>query len=235
MIVQKNNNRNAFTLAEVLITLGVIGIIAAMTLPTLLNKYNEQVTVTKVKKFYSTINQALLFAIKNNGTVDTWDYIEKDEENDSILSNKLANYLKPYLKISKDCGIEKGCIGNNHYYDLSNNIWNAYGLSPMYYKLILNDGSFLWIRRNLYLPDSPCADTDGGYKNTCGVIWFDVNGSKQPNIIGKDTFVFIVLKDRIMPHNGYCSTQDKDNNPSSPFGWGCARHILQYGNMNYLH
>uniref|UniRef100_UPI004029BEED type II secretion system protein n=1 Tax=Candidatus Scatousia sp. TaxID=3085663 RepID=UPI004029BEED len=69
-------HKKAFTLAEVLITLGIIGIVAAMTLPTVVNKYQERVTVTKVKKFYSLINQALLFAIKDNGYVDEWDYIE---------------------------------------------------------------------------------------------------------------------------------------------------------------
>ena len=162
MVIGKLGYKNAFTLAEVLITLGIIGIVAAMTLPTLLNKYNEQVTVTKVKKFYSTINQALLFAVKNNGTVDVWDYIEKDEESNSIRSNKLVNYLKPYLKISKDCGIEESCIGNALYKDLSNQDRVRYGSSPMYYKLILNDGSFLWVRRNLYSAESPCSDEDGG-------------------------------------------------------------------------
>ena len=235
MVIGKLGYKNAFTLAEVLITLGIIGIVAAMTLPTLLNKYNEQVTVTKVKKFYSTINQALLFAIKNNGTVDVWDYIEKDEESNSIRSNKLVNYLKPYLKISKDCGIEESCIGNALYKDLSNQDRVRYGSSPMYYKLILNDGSFLWVRRNLYSAESPCSDEDGGYKNVCGLMWFDVNGSKQPNVIGKDTFVFVILKDRIMPNRDNCASLGDNPDKSSELGWGCSRYILQYGNMDYLH
>ena len=50
--MEKFMNKRAFTLAEVLITLGIIGVVAAMTLPTLLNKYQEVVTVNKVKKFY---------------------------------------------------------------------------------------------------------------------------------------------------------------------------------------
>ena len=55
MVIGKLGYKNAFTLAEVLITLGIIGIVAAMTLPTLLNKYNEQVTVTKVNDKSSLI------------------------------------------------------------------------------------------------------------------------------------------------------------------------------------
>ena len=52
----------AFTLAEVLITLGIIGVVAAMTLPTVVNKYKEKETVTKLKKFYSIISQSYLSA-----------------------------------------------------------------------------------------------------------------------------------------------------------------------------
>ena len=176
-----------------------------------------------------------MFAIKNNGTVDVWDYIEKDEESNSIRSNKLVNYLKPYLKISKDCGIEESCIGNALYKDLSNQDRVRYGSSPMYYKLILNDGSFLWVRRNLYAAESPCSDEDGGYKNVCGLMWFDVNGSKQPNVIGKDTFVFVILKDRIMPNRDNCASLGDNPDKPSELGWGCSRYILQYGNMDYLH
>lgn len=55
--------RFAFTLAEVLITLGIIGVVAAMTIPVLVQKYKEQATVTRVKKFYSVFSQAYTMAI----------------------------------------------------------------------------------------------------------------------------------------------------------------------------
>ena len=45
--------RNAFTLAEVLITLAIIGVVAAMTIPTLISDFQEKVTVTKLQKVYS--------------------------------------------------------------------------------------------------------------------------------------------------------------------------------------
>ena len=48
----------AFTLAEVLITLGIIGVVAALTLPTLIQNHQKQVYVTQLKKAYSTINNA---------------------------------------------------------------------------------------------------------------------------------------------------------------------------------
>ena len=52
----------AFTLAEVLITLGIIGIVAAMTLPALIQKNNNQVVEARLKKFYSVMNQAIIQA-----------------------------------------------------------------------------------------------------------------------------------------------------------------------------
>lgn len=66
--------KKGFTLAEVLITLGIIGIVAAMTLPTVINDSTERETVAKVKKFYSVMNQALLMAISKHGYVDEWTF-----------------------------------------------------------------------------------------------------------------------------------------------------------------
>lgn len=51
--------KGAFTLAEVLITLGIIGVVAALTLPSLIQKYQEQVLENQLKKMYSTISQGI--------------------------------------------------------------------------------------------------------------------------------------------------------------------------------
>ena len=61
----------AFTLAEVLITLGIIGIVAAMTIPTLISNYQEKQTVSKLQKVYATLKNALEMAKVDNGDYDT--------------------------------------------------------------------------------------------------------------------------------------------------------------------
>ena len=66
------NRKNGFTLAEVLITLVIIGVIAALTIPNLMQKYQEQTTVKKVQKFYSTLSNAYSLAVKENGSVKDW-------------------------------------------------------------------------------------------------------------------------------------------------------------------
>lgn len=64
--------RNAFTLAEVLITLGIIGIVAVMTLPTLIQKNNNRVVETRLMKFYSAINHAIKMAEVDYGDKNDW-------------------------------------------------------------------------------------------------------------------------------------------------------------------
>ena len=64
------NNKNAFTLAEVLITLGIIGVVAAMTIPNLMSNIKAQQYTKKFKKTISTLSQAGRIAQANYG----WDY-----------------------------------------------------------------------------------------------------------------------------------------------------------------
>ena len=97
----------AFTLAEVLITLGIIGVVAALTMPALIQNYRNQVVETRLKKFYSTMNQAIAMSIKDNDDVETWTYFnddQKDEDGNTINrtddnDKSFNSYLAPYLKI----------------------------------------------------------------------------------------------------------------------------------------
>ena len=59
--------KSAFTLAETLITLGIIGIVAAITIPNLIHTYQEKQTVAKLKETYSILQQAIRTAEENEG------------------------------------------------------------------------------------------------------------------------------------------------------------------------
>ena len=63
---------SAFTLAETLITIGIIGIVAAMTLPAIIDQRQKVVTVNRLKKFYTTMEQAILLTEKDNGEIENW-------------------------------------------------------------------------------------------------------------------------------------------------------------------
>lgn len=80
-----------FTLAEVLITIGIIGIVAALTLPNLISNYKKQVISKKLAKYYTTMNQAIINSEIENGPYETWDFTLDSQDFYDIY---LAKYLK---------------------------------------------------------------------------------------------------------------------------------------------
>lgn len=89
----------AFTLAEVLVTLGIIGIIAAMTIPVLIKNNDKLSTVTSLQKFYSTMSQAIKLSEGVNGPVSTWTYPTTNNDGNQI-ETWFNTYLSPYIKYS---------------------------------------------------------------------------------------------------------------------------------------
>ncbi len=92
----------AFTLAEVLITLGIIGVVAAMTLPGLITEYRHKTLETGLARFYSVINQALNASAIDNGDPKYWNYTDNSCE---FYKTYLAKYLKT---TSYECGFYNG-------------------------------------------------------------------------------------------------------------------------------
>ncbi len=217
----KRQRAKGFTLAEVLITLGIIGVVAAMTLPSLIQKHQERVTVNKVKKFYSVMSQAQLMAIKDHGYLDEWDvsdgYTKESAE-------KFMSYFKPYLKIAKDCGTSSGCLQNGTIKFLNGNNHVNYDSSNRYYKLILNDGTYMWLRS---ATGAYCATSSNNINDTCGALWIDINGKNPPNTVGRDIFHFYFTKNSLL-------TGQTDDCKLNAAGWSCSKYILEQGNMDYL-
>ena len=86
----------AFTLAEVLITLGIIGVVAAMTIPTLVANYKKSVVENKLKQAVSIINQAIILSAVDNGTPDIWGITNGQK-------TTFAQYIQPYMDIGIVC------------------------------------------------------------------------------------------------------------------------------------
>ncbi len=177
------NHKVAFTLAEILITLGIIGIVAAMTLPTLIGKYQKSVVSARNKKFVSSINQAILTSTVYNGEPSTWTK-QIAFGNPEALYNWFNQYIAQYMKILKDCSKNSvECIGEYKYCDLTDCRKATYlGTVGVFY--ILNDGSLI------------SAVTGGGrdennMTNTLTLhIKFDANGYTGPNQLGQDIFSY---------------------------------------------
>ena len=86
--------KKGFTLAEILITLGIIGVVAAITLPTVIKNYQKHVTVTRLKTIYSILNQAVNLAKNDFDDVENWDFSLSSED-------FFHKYLAPYIKNDK--------------------------------------------------------------------------------------------------------------------------------------
>ena len=94
-------SKTAFTLAEVLITLTIIGVVAAMTMPTLIGKYRKTVTVNRLKKAYAEVSQAIKLSEAENGMLDSWSFpYDNSEDNTKYF---LDNYFLKYFKVQKVC------------------------------------------------------------------------------------------------------------------------------------
>ena len=91
-----NKQKRGFTLAEVLITLGIIGVVAAMTIPTLMSTFAKQRTETQLKAFYSRINQTIKMSIADNGDPDGW--VEERAYSYDEQVEFLKQYIFPYMK-----------------------------------------------------------------------------------------------------------------------------------------
>ena len=85
----------AFTLSEVLITLGIIGVVAAMTIPGLITDFQHKHTAAKLKKFYSTMLQVIVSAEEEFGPVGTWDKT-------TDYAGFAQTYLAPYMKFTME-------------------------------------------------------------------------------------------------------------------------------------
>ena len=120
------NRKAAFTLAEVLITLGIIGVVAAMTMPTLIMQHQKKVFVTRVKQTYSIVSNALLSSVADNGAPNTWNFgddvvVSGNEGVDQLNSpenvERIAKtYFAPYFKSIKEGRDDSG----TYYINLSN-------------------------------------------------------------------------------------------------------------------
>ena len=140
----QNIRRAAFTLAEVLITLGIIGVVAALTIPTLIAKHQKKVFATRVKQTYSIVSNAFLSSVADNGYPDTWNFGEKvvNDGNTTLndpdhVEKMMDTYFVPYLKI-----INRGRINNAPYIILSNGTSLTFGTDGSTVNNIYSPGSF---------------------------------------------------------------------------------------------
>lgn len=207
--------KKAFTLAEVLITLGIIGVVAALTMPSLIAAYKEKMFVAQAKKSLSIVLNSVSFArakaeVENNGEIFissntsdvTADIIFENMNVVQRCKENVSSCLKGY-KLKQNKPINDGFGNYRQPQDLAK-----------YSRAILADGSIIGVSQTKY-PEGNCQnyyttwnkDADGNYildssgnktgerlvpEVDCGHIFFDVNGLKGPNQFGADAYLIYI-------------------------------------------
>lgn len=208
--------KQAFTLAEVLITLGIIGVVAAMTMPSLIQRYQEQVLINQAKKSYSNFMNVLNRMMSDNGEVDYSSIFSYGNGTAEDVVNNIAKYYNG----AKACATSgKGC-GNMYNVKLGKPTNNGTGgirkESFGFPRILLVDGSSIYFR-NLrstctpYTYTSPEKDENGfntGETVTltdtrCATVVIDVNGEKKgPNQYGADVHQIVVQQQELWLQDG---------------------------------
>ncbi len=196
----------SFTLSEVLITLVVIGIIAAITVPVLINNYRKQQYVTQLKKNYSIVSDAFRLAMVKDGVTDFTDtelysvigtYSSKgDNDYNKFKSgiNQYFNTVEVYAPgdIADEFDDSLICGGKKNYQYLKTSHCNN-NLAPVsggYPAVVLADGSIIYPIISMLQTFTKYSDYTKVDK--CGYVEIDVNGVKGPNVYGRDVFTFVI-------------------------------------------
>ena len=220
----------AFTLAEVLITLAIIGVVAALTLPGLIQKYEEKATVTKVQKIYSVLTNAYNLAKLEYGEATEWGLSYKSEDAETLL-----DIFSKYIKHNKVCHIndKTGCFPDVPYKDFNGTHTMQFTSERTYMQM--SDGTLIMFNTTSVLNPT-------GKSSLIAQIYVDINGFKSPNRRGYDFFYFYLWNDgKLMPGGWEPTFAAKDKNFKSELanktgdtGTRFANWIIEKGNMEYL-
>ncbi len=216
-------NKKAFTLAEVLITLGIIGIVAAITLPALVGKYRSKVAVAQLKKMYSIISQAMLRAMPDGdyGNLTFAAGGGLDSVNDFFY-----NYLKPQLKITQICTGQSNCATFKKLNKKNQTIGCGSGIitfkTPDGYQFCIDT----WSNRDSDTVENTFGVDMNGVTGSIVTVFADINGEQKPNILGKDVFVFVLNKKGLVPA-GYSKTDTEIENECKNTGYYCFTKIIR--------
>ena len=229
----------AFTLAEVLITLGIIGVVAALTLPTLISNYQKQVYVNQLKKSVSVLSQGFTTMMGHDGVTEL-----KDTE---AFSGITTSYCESDNILTDDCrSIREGL----------ESVFSGVQFTPCDPATIkyLNGEelqSFLWRKASktcIVFPDGSEIYSYSFLKQSEDYVFgIDINGPKNPNTYGRDIFQLYLTNNGMVNGigsqndptgiNNYWRTTGSDvyrcDNGSDSRGSGCAGRVLEEDAMNY--
>lgn len=216
--------KKAFTLSEVLITLTIIGVVAMMTIPTVNNNINDMHFKAAARKAFVVLTDAMSLTALNatsstvpvdgsSGTAQAW----------------FDTYLSKNLNVMKTCGSgESGCWQSKDFtYGLNKekvegSVVGYIGSGAL--TAILNDGSSINISRNSKADILKYFGVQI-YNESGLTLFFDVNGDKGPNILGRDIYAAVLKDDILVPAWSDMSLENINMNCSRRYSGGVSEQI----------
>ena len=212
----------AFTLAETLIVMGIIGVVAALTIPNLNSSTADKEKVAKLNKIYSNLEDAVGRAQAVYGPVEEWLSGKTVEQKNLIFYERMSEFMK----VQKTCAPNTaGCFTKSQGNALKSG-FSVLDTPQAFYQVILADGTSVSFFP--YVSDNHCQE-DGCYN-----FYVDIDGpTKGSFTYGKDLFTFVGgSKDGLNKSWAQNSTANKAN--CFKFGSACSSWVLEFGNMDYL-
>ena len=203
--------KKAFTLAEILVTLMIIGVISAITIPTIKKISDEHTYVTAAKKAYETVSLATKNIKSKEGPVKLW----VDEYD--IMGGLFEK--------------EMNAKSNGEDYEEHEVVQlNGESAGDFFINIEILDGSMWYFEtasKNCNLSDSDL------YSNACAVIKVDTNGKNDPNMVGLDVLGFYIKSDGTVLPFGSGDSASTASCSKDGTGWGCTSRIITEGKISW--
>ncbi len=188
----------AFTLAEVLITLAIIGVVAALTIPAIINNYKAVQLKSQLQKAYSLLNQAIQMEYAETGIPVT------PEQYPTCSS--FYKVLMKHIKVAKDCG-RYNCIFTDWTAGYSVNNYLTYSRKQTITTYYFDDGQFIAHNGMVIMLENPD-------NSQLLLITVDINGIEhKPNAWGQDVFTFELTNRGLMPSGAKGTSFDFEKHP----------------------
>ncbi|MBQ3310869.1 type II secretion system protein, partial [bacterium] len=226
---------HAFTLAETLIVMGIIGVVAALTIPNVNKNTGEAEKVARFKKIYAELSEAHDRATAVYGPIEKWFVNDNTQEK---YAERYLNRITEFMKVTKICNSEEysysqdGCLTDSYINFLDDSIDDTYFIDSS--AILANGASFgvsLIHNKCDWYYYTPTNDR----RITCGHINLDIDGPKKgKNTWGIDLFMLAITKEGLKPafeSSEYLSSHMDiiTRDCTSTGQW-----IMDFGNMEYL-
>ena len=191
--------KRGFTLSEILVTLGIIGVISAITVPAVMSNFQKKTYEVGIKKAYNTVNTAIgtYMAAEDIDDLSNAKFIVSDKDKQK---EELEKFAKRYFKVVKTCTDYGACFSDKIYsLDRSENeTMSKLAETRCTLSVVLADGISMCFKA----PSSKPAAAADGTVPTVLSIDVDTNGNSTPNTAGRDLFTMVVDCDGVVKSSG---------------------------------